>query len=151
VSGEIARSLRPLNRGLTIGLAIRSNFESDHSVAPSARLHDGIASPTIVGTAILFHENAFCSHLYGLTNHDNLPPFSLSLFFQLIKIIEVYLFYKQAQKKELPTFGNSFWSLTKRTIFNLIHSPALVKKISLKKCLFQPAFIIAPSTHCFQV
>jgi hypothetical protein len=75
VSGEIAGSLCPFNRRLTIRLAIRPYFVSHHSVAPSARLYDGIASPTIVGTAVLLHEDAFCSHLYGLTNHDDLPPF----------------------------------------------------------------------------
>jgi hypothetical protein len=82
VSGEIAGSFCPFDGGLTIGLAIRPDFVSDHSVAPFAGLHDGIASPTVVGTAALFHEDAFCSHLYGLTNHGDLPPFSLDLFFK---------------------------------------------------------------------
>jgi hypothetical protein len=82
VSGEIAGSFCPFNRGLTIGLAIGTYFVSYHSVTPFAGLHDGITSPTIIGTAILLHEDTFCSHLDGLTNHGDLPPFSLNLFFQ---------------------------------------------------------------------
>jgi hypothetical protein len=82
MSGEIAGTLRPFNRGLTIGLAIGPHFISDHSVTPFAGLHDGITSPTVIGTASLLHEDTFCSHFNGLTNHGDLPPFSLSLFFR---------------------------------------------------------------------
>jgi hypothetical protein len=82
VSGEIAGPFCPLNRGLTIGLAIGTYFVSYHSVTPFAGLHDRITSPTVIGTAVLLHEDALCSHLDGLTNHDDLPPFSLNLFFQ---------------------------------------------------------------------
>ena len=129
VSGEIAGSFCPFDRGLTIGLAIRSYFVSYHPVAPFARLHDGIASPTVVGTAVLLHEDTFCSHFYGLTNHGDLPPFSLN-FFKLAEITEVYSFHKWAQKKELPTFGNSFWSHTKRDRYYLRYFFFFVKKIS---------------------
>jgi hypothetical protein len=75
MSGEIAGPLCPFDRGLTIGLAIRTCFIGHHSVTPLARLHDGIASPTVVGTAILLHEDTFCSYFDGLTNHGNQPPF----------------------------------------------------------------------------
>jgi hypothetical protein len=82
MSGKIAGSFCPFNGGLTIGLAIGTYFVSDHSVTSLAGLHDGITSPTVVGTACLLHEDAFCSHFDGLTNHGDLPPFSLNLFFQ---------------------------------------------------------------------
>jgi hypothetical protein len=81
VSGKVAGPFRPFDRRLTIGLAIGTYFVSDHSVTPLAGFHDGITSPTVVGTACLLHENTFCSHFDGLTNHGNLPPFSLNLFF----------------------------------------------------------------------
>jgi len=82
MSGEITGTLCPFYGGLTIGLAIGPHFISNHAVTPFAGLHDGITSPTIIGTACLLHEDAFCSHFDGLTNHGDLPPFSLSLFFQ---------------------------------------------------------------------
>jgi hypothetical protein len=82
VSGKVAGPFRPLYRGLTIGLAIGTYFVSDHSITSFAGLHDGITSPTVVGTACLLHEDTFCSHFDGLTNHGDLPPFSLNLFFQ---------------------------------------------------------------------
>jgi len=82
VSGKVAGPFCPFDRGLTIGLAVGANFVCDHSVAPFAGFHDGITPPTIIGTACLLHEDAFCSHFDGLTNHGDLPPFSLSLFFQ---------------------------------------------------------------------
>jgi hypothetical protein len=80
VSGEIARTLCPFNRGLTIGLAIGTYFISGHSVTPFAGLHDGITSPTVIGTACLLHEDTFCSHFDSLTNHGDLPPFSMNYF-----------------------------------------------------------------------
>jgi hypothetical protein len=82
VSGEIAGSFCPFDRRLTIGLAIGTYFVSYHPVTPFAGLDDGITSPTVIGTAVLLHEDALCSHLDALTNHDDLPPFSLNLFFQ---------------------------------------------------------------------
>jgi len=51
VSGKIAGSFCPFYRGLTIGFAIGTYFISDHSVTSFAGLHDGITSPTVVGTA----------------------------------------------------------------------------------------------------
>ena len=51
VSGEIAGSLCPFNRGLTIGFTIGTHFISDHSVTSFTGFHDGITSPTVVGTA----------------------------------------------------------------------------------------------------
>jgi hypothetical protein len=91
VSGKIAGPFCPFNRGLTIGLAIGPHFESHYPVTPFAGLDDGIASPTVIGTAVLLHEDALCSYLDSLTNHGDLPPFSLNLFFQLDEIIAVYL------------------------------------------------------------
>jgi hypothetical protein len=75
MSGEITGTFCPFHRGLTIGLAIGTHFISGHSVTPFAGLHDGITSPTVVGTACLLHEDAFCSHFDSLTNHGDLPPF----------------------------------------------------------------------------
>jgi hypothetical protein len=75
VSGEIAGSFCPLHRGLTIGFAIGTYFISGHSVTSFAGFHDGITSPTVVGTAALLHEDTFCSHFDSLTNHGDLPPF----------------------------------------------------------------------------
>jgi hypothetical protein len=84
VSGEIAGSLGPFNSRFTIGFAIGTSFISHHSVTPLTRLYDGIASPTVVRTAILLHENTFCSYFNGLTDHDTLPPFSMDLSFSMI-------------------------------------------------------------------
>jgi hypothetical protein len=78
MSGEITGTFCPFDRGLAIGLAIRPHFISNHPVTPLAGLHDGITSPTVIGTACLLHEDTFCSHFNGLTNHGDLPPFSLS-------------------------------------------------------------------------
>jgi hypothetical protein len=69
VSGEIAGSFCPFNRGLTIGLAIGTRLVGYHPVAPFAGLYDGITSPTVIGTASLLHEDALCSYLDSLTNH----------------------------------------------------------------------------------
>ncbi len=77
MSGKIARSLCPLNGWLTIGFAILSCRIPNHSVTPFAGLDDGITPPTVVGTAILLHEDAFCPYFDGLTNHGDLPPFLL--------------------------------------------------------------------------
>jgi hypothetical protein len=104
VSGEIAGSFCPLDRGLTIGFAVGTYFISDHTVASFARLNDGITSPTIVGTAGLLHEDALCTHFDGLTNHDDLPPFLLNLFFQTIRNDLNLWFQKRAQKKRATTF-----------------------------------------------
>jgi hypothetical protein len=91
VSGEIAGSLCPFDGGLTIGLTIGTRFEYHHSITPFAGLHDGITSPTVVGTAVLLHEDTFCSHLNGLTNHGNLPPFSMDWSFSNIaEMIGIY-------------------------------------------------------------
>jgi hypothetical protein len=76
VGGEIAGTFRPLDGGLTIGFAIASSSIFHCSITSFARLHDGITSPTVVGTAVLLHEHTFCSHLNCLTNHDQLPPFT---------------------------------------------------------------------------
>jgi hypothetical protein len=75
MSGKIAGSLGPLDGGFTIGLAIRASLVIHHSITPFAGLHDGITSPTVVGTACLLHEDAFCPHFDSLTNHGDLPPF----------------------------------------------------------------------------
>jgi len=81
VSGEIAYSFCPFDGGLTIGLTIGTRFVYHHSITPFAGLHGGITSPAVIGTAVLLHEDTFCSHLDGLTNHGALPPFSMDLFF----------------------------------------------------------------------
>jgi hypothetical protein len=83
VGGEITRSFCPFNRRLTIGLAIGTHFVSYHPVTSFAGLDDGITSPTVIGTAVLLHEDALCSYFDGLTNHGDLPPFSLNLIFQI--------------------------------------------------------------------
>jgi hypothetical protein len=80
VSGKIARTFCPFNGGLTIGLAIGTYFISNHSITPFTGLHDGITSPTVIGTACLLHEDTFCSHFDSLTNHGDLPPFSMNYF-----------------------------------------------------------------------
>ena len=77
VSSKIAGSLCPFDGGLTIGLTIGTRFVCHHTITPSAGFHGGITSPTVVGTAVLPHEDTFCSHLDGLTNHGNQPPFSM--------------------------------------------------------------------------
>jgi hypothetical protein len=81
MSGEITGAFCPFDRRFTIGLTIGTYFVRYHSVTPFTGLHDGITSPTIIGTAVLLHEDAFCSYLDGLTNHGDLPPFSLNLYF----------------------------------------------------------------------
>jgi hypothetical protein len=85
VGGEIAGSLGPFDRRLTIGLAVGTRPISHHTVTSLAGFHDGIASPTIVGTAVLLHEDAFRSHFDSLTNHDTQPPFFMDLFCNLLK------------------------------------------------------------------
>jgi hypothetical protein len=80
VGGKIAGSLCPFDRRLTIGLTIGTRLISHHTVTSLAGFHDGIASPTVVGTAILLHEDAFRSYLDSLTNHGNQPPFFMDLF-----------------------------------------------------------------------
>jgi hypothetical protein len=80
VCGKIAGPFCPLGRGLAIGLAIRTGLKFRHAIAPFAGLYDGITSPTVIGTAVLLHEDTFCSCLDGLTNHGYLPPFFLDLF-----------------------------------------------------------------------
>jgi hypothetical protein len=94
VSGKVAGPFCPFDRGLTIGLAIGTYFVSYHSVTSFAGFHDRITSPTVIGTACLLHEDTFCSHFDGLTNHGDLPPFSLNLFFKVFEIIKVYLFHR---------------------------------------------------------
>lgn len=76
VSGKIAGPFGPLDGRLTIGLAISPGRELHHSITPFAGLDDGIASPAIVGTAVLLHEDALCPRLNCLANHGNQPPFS---------------------------------------------------------------------------
>jgi len=83
--GKITSSLCPFQAGLTIGLAIRPCLISYHAVTPFAGLHDGITPPTVVGTAVLLHENAFCSWFVGLANHVDLPPFIMDCFFKRIE------------------------------------------------------------------
>lgn len=75
VRGKIAGALCPLYGGLAVGLAIGTYFVCRHSIAPLTGLHDGITSPTVVGTAAFLHENTFCPYFDGLTNHGNQPPF----------------------------------------------------------------------------
>ncbi len=87
MSGEIAGSFCPFDRRLTIGLAIGTYFVSYHPVTPFAGLDDGITSPTVIGTAVLLHEDALCSHLDCLTNHDQLPPFTTIYFPELTGMI----------------------------------------------------------------
>jgi hypothetical protein len=60
MSGKIAGSFGPLDRRLTIGLAISPGRELHHSVTPFAGLDGGIAFSTVVGTAVLLHEDTLC-------------------------------------------------------------------------------------------
>jgi hypothetical protein len=83
MGGKIAGSFCPFDAGFTIGLAIGTCGIFNHPIAPFAGLHDGIAPPTVVGTAILLHENTFCSYFYGLTNHGDLPPFSMNCYLRI--------------------------------------------------------------------
>jgi len=76
VGGKIARSLGPLDRRLTIGLAIRPGRVLHYPIAPLAGFDDGIAFSAVVGTAVLLHEDTLRSRLDRLTNHGNQPPFS---------------------------------------------------------------------------
>jgi hypothetical protein len=80
VCGKIAGPFCPFGGGLTIGLAIGTGLKFHHAITPFAGLYDGITSPTVIGTAVLLHEDAFCSYLDRLTNHGYLPPFFLDLF-----------------------------------------------------------------------
>jgi hypothetical protein len=109
VGGEITGSFCPFQSGLAIGLAVGTRFVWDHSVTPFTGLHDGITSPTIVGTAVLLHEDTFCSYFDRLTNHGLLPPFSIEFFFFKGNGNDwSLLFYKSAQKKELPNLATRF-------------------------------------------
>ena len=74
MGGEIAGSLCPFDRRLTIRFTIGTGIISHHAVTSPAGFHDGIAAPTVVGTAILLHEDAFRSYFDSLTNHDYQPP-----------------------------------------------------------------------------
>lgn len=75
MGGKIARSFGPFQAWFTIGLAIKAYRILHNPFTPFTGFNDGITSPTIVGTAVLLHEDTFCSGLYGLTNHGDLPPF----------------------------------------------------------------------------
>jgi hypothetical protein len=75
VGGEVTRSLGPLHSRLAVSLAIGTCFICHHTITLFAGLHDGITSPTVVGTAVLLHKDTFCSHLNSLTNHGDQPPF----------------------------------------------------------------------------
>jgi hypothetical protein len=103
VRGKIAGPFCPLDGRLTIGLAIWPGWVFHHSITSFAGLHDGIASPTVVGTAILLHEDTFCSYLDSLTNHGNHPLFTMN-FFKSYWINWNLLFLKFAQKKRVTTF-----------------------------------------------
>jgi hypothetical protein len=101
VGGEIAGSLGPFDRRFTIGFAIGTGFVTHHPVTPLAGLNDGITSPTVVGTADLLHENAFCPYFDGLADHGALPPFSNGFFFflNLLEMIRIYRFVNEHKKK----------------------------------------------------
>jgi len=99
VGGEIAGSLCPFDRRLTIGLTIGTRLISHHTVTSLAGFHDGIASPTVVGTAILLHKNAFRSWFNSLTNHDNQPPFFMDLFSNFLKLLPITISKKDIKKR----------------------------------------------------
>ena len=75
VGGEIAGPFRPFDGRFTIGFAVNTCCVFHRTVTPPAGLHDGIASPTVIGAAVLLHEDTFSSNLNGLTNYGDLPPF----------------------------------------------------------------------------
>jgi hypothetical protein len=81
VCGKITRSLCPLGGGFAIRLAVQTSWKFYHAITAFAGLDDGVTSPTVIGTAVLFHEDAFCSWLNGLTNHGYHPPFYFGLFY----------------------------------------------------------------------
>jgi hypothetical protein len=85
VGGKIASSLCPFDRRLTIGLTIGTRFISHHAITSLAGLHDGIASPPVVGAAVLLHKDAFRSYLDSLANHGDQPPFFMDSFFNWLK------------------------------------------------------------------
>ena len=101
MSGKIAGSLCPFDGRLTIGLTIGTRFVYHHSITPFAGLHGGITSPTVVGTAVLLHEDALRSHFCSLTNHGDLSPFSMDYVSKLkaIEMISVFFFANGHKKK----------------------------------------------------
>ena len=101
MGGKIAGSLGPFDRGLTIGLAVCTGRVLHYPITPFAGFDDRIAFSPVVGTAVLLHEDTFRSHLNRLTNHGTLPPFSFELFFDLLKIIRLFLQLQAAQKKRV--------------------------------------------------
>jgi hypothetical protein len=109
VSGEIAGALCPFDGGLAIGLAIRPGRVLHDSVTSLAGLDDRIASPAIVGAAVLLHKDALCSRLNRLANHDNLPPFFRLFLFNLVEMITFSAFFQPLQKKRVTRKSNSFW------------------------------------------
>jgi hypothetical protein len=108
VGGEIAGSLCPFDRRLTIGLAVGTRLISHHTVTSLAGFHGGIASPTVVGTAVLLHEDAFRSYFDSLTNHGNQPPLFMDSFCNRLKLLTNYNFRKGHKKKSYQR-GNPFW------------------------------------------
>jgi len=84
VRGKVAGSLCPLDGRFGVGLAIDPRYEFHCTIAPFAGLHDGIAPSTVVGTAVLLHEDTFCSLLDSLANHDNQPPFIMNFYLYVI-------------------------------------------------------------------
>jgi hypothetical protein len=99
VRGKIAGSLCPFDRRLTIGLAVGTRLISHHTVTSLAGFHGGIASPTVVGTAILLHEDAFRSYFDSLTNHGNQPPLFMDLFSNQLKLLTITISEKGIKKR----------------------------------------------------
>jgi hypothetical protein len=115
VSGEIAGPLRPFHGRFAISLTVGTHFVCHHSITPFAGLHDGITSPTVVGTAVLFHKDTFCPYFDSLTNHGALPPFSMDFtFIDFTEIIEIFRSINEHKKKSYFYYSNSFWSSTNR-------------------------------------
>jgi hypothetical protein len=99
VGSKIAGSLCPFDRRLTIGLTIGTRLISRHTITSLAGFHDGIASPTVVGTAILLHEDAFRSYFDSLTNHGTQPPFIMNLFSKHLKLLTIKTSKKSIKKR----------------------------------------------------
>jgi hypothetical protein len=132
VGGEIAGPLCPFDRRLAIGLAVGTRLISHHTVTSLAGFHDGIASPAVVGTAILLHEDAFRSYLDSLTNHDNQPPFFMDLFCNLLKLLIITISKKGIKKRATEKVTHFGKNQNEWTIFNIVHAICQAK--------FSPSF-----------
>jgi hypothetical protein len=69
MGGEVAGSLGPLDRRVTVTLAVRPCFENLNPLASFTGGDDRIAFTAIVATTIFLHKDTLCSRLNRLANH----------------------------------------------------------------------------------